>query len=290
MVDVVYVSDFFVEDVNGGAEQNDAVLLSLLKQDDRVTDVSKIYSSSLTLNTLKENEDSLFIISNFIKLPFTVKKKLEESHTYIIYEHDHKYLLTRDPTPYSDSDFVAPADELNNVSFYENALKVLCQSKFHADIARKNLPNANVVELNGNLWTHHTLDYIESICETPKTKNIAILDSPIPHKNTKGCQKYCMSKNQEYTLLGNMSHHDFLEALAEHEFFMFMPLTCETLSRILVEAKMLNCKIVSSENVGVLHEKWFWEVNSGVELISYVRDMHTNILNIVLDRVNNPTN
>ena len=63
--EIYYISDFFVEHVLGGAEINDNVLLAEVLN----AKAKRTQSHKVSLQFLKENAHSLFIISNFINLP-----------------------------------------------------------------------------------------------------------------------------------------------------------------------------------------------------------------------------
>jgi hypothetical protein len=61
-------------------------------------DVKKYHTRGLTIDHFPDKETKI-IIGNFIWLAKEVKDYITENYSYIIYEHDHKYLKTRDPIP-----------------------------------------------------------------------------------------------------------------------------------------------------------------------------------------------
>ena len=63
---IVYISDFFLEDVCGGAELNDCELLNMLSLNG--FDIQKIKSHDLKKQILDLNKDCFFIVSNFTNL------------------------------------------------------------------------------------------------------------------------------------------------------------------------------------------------------------------------------
>ena len=67
-----------------------------------------------------------FIISNFIELSPEVIEELKKSR-YVIYEHDHKYLKSRNPATYKD--FKAPPSEIVNYR-YDVDLEDLVEKDF----------------------------------------------------------------------------------------------------------------------------------------------------------------
>ena len=77
-----------------------------------------------------------FIISNFVSLSEDVKKKIQiYGERYVILEHDHKYLISRNPGLYND--YLAPKSQIINYNFYKNARRIITQSSFHKNIVNK---------------------------------------------------------------------------------------------------------------------------------------------------------
>ncbi len=155
MSSIYFVADFFAEEVLGGGELNNEEFINLARMAGFT--VSKIKSTELT----KEQINSGFVIvANFIGLSEDRKEDLKNSGNYLIYEHDHKYLTTRDPSGFKN--YIAPQEFLCNIEFYEKAKAVLCQSSLHSTIVKSNIPEANVENLSGNLWGLDTLRFISS--------------------------------------------------------------------------------------------------------------------------------
>ena len=139
-MNIIYISDFFVEQIAGGGELVDDCLIKHLTS--RGFSVSRMNSDKVSPVFLQNNKENFFIVSNFVNLSEPNKKALD-SCRYIIYEHDHKYILGRDPSPYSN--FIVPPDALCNLYFYKNAQTVICQSGLHAEVLRKNIKSDNII-------------------------------------------------------------------------------------------------------------------------------------------------
>lgn len=271
----LFVADIFLsKNFIGGGEANNEELIQLLR--DRGYKVQKILSNQLTSTFVNSSADVNYIIANFIGLSEEVKHSLQNKK-YIIYEHDHKYLRSRNPADYPD--YKAPPGEIINKSFYKNALAVCCQSEFHADIVRKNLNIGNIINLSGNLWSESALAKIESVLEVEKEDVCSVLESPIWHKNTKETTEFCKHKNWNYELVSSKDYFTFLGKLGANKRFLFLPRTPETLSRIVVEAKMMDVTVVTNKNVGATKEKWF--SLGGKELIELMRSKRQEIPQLI---------
>ena len=253
MSNFLFVADIFLsKNFIGGGEINNEELISLLKQ--RGHKVQKVVSNHLTPQFINNSTDINFIIANFIGLGEESKNALQNKK-YIIYEHDHKYLRNRNPADYPN--YKAPDNEIINKDFYKNAIAVCCQSGFHAGIVKKNLSIDNIINLGGNLWPESAFEKMESIIGTEKQNKYSVLESPIWHKNTKETEEFCKYKNWNYELVSSKDYSTFLSKLGTNKKFIFLPKTPETLSRIAVEAKMMDVTVVTNNNVGATKEEWF---------------------------------
>lgn len=273
MSKVVFVSDFFVEQILGGGELNDFECYNLLTERGFMT--HRINSHLMTTDDLEHN--SIYVISNFINLNENVKNKLAE-YKYIIYEHDHKYIKNRNPASFVD--FKAPNAMLVNIDFYKNAKAVLCQSEFHLNIVHKNTRLDNLINLSGNVWSTESLEFMRNISSIEKQNRTSILKSNIGHKNTSGAINYCISKNEQYDLISDKDYYSFLSKLGKNRKFVFFPKTPETLSRICVEARMMNMSVAVNSLIGASKEKWY--ALKGEELINHMIQKRDNIVDTII--------
>ncbi len=275
MTKYFYISDFFLEHITGGGELNDHELINMLTQDR--SEVFQLQSHLVTKDILKKNKNLNFIISNFANLQHDCKVWLLENAKYVIYEHDHKYVKTRNPANYKN--FKAPDKDIINYSFYKNALSVFVQSSFHEEIMQKNLSLENVVNLSGNLWSLETLSLINDLSKVEKKEKCSILKSNTPHKNTFGAINFCRKKNLKYEEVFSNDYAEFLKQLSRNKYFVFLPKTPETLSRVAVEARMLGCSLYANDLIGACKEPWF--KLKGSDLNNFMIEKRLEILNKV---------
>ena len=251
MTNLVYVSDALLSDIVGGGELNDNELCIELKN--KGFSVQKIRSSQILEKQI--DTDCFYIISNFIMLNSSAKDKIQNTCRYIIYEHDHKYLKNRNPAEFKN--YKAPDNMIINKNFYKNAKAVLCQSSFHEAIIKKNTGLKNLWNISGNLWSLETLKMIRQLSKSEKEDRYSIMNSKISHKNTSETRFYCEKKGYDYELISSNNYHDFLKMLSKNKNFIFLPKTPETLSRVVVEARMMGIKTITNNRVGAAHEPWF---------------------------------
>tara|TARA_R110000851_G_scaffold1564_2_gene5818 strand:+ start:258 stop:1106 length:849 start_codon:yes stop_codon:yes gene_type:complete len=269
---IIFVADFFANEVAGGGELNNQELIEILRE--RSTHVLEVKSNRLTPEFISEcSKNVKFIVANFIMLSKESKTMLENDREYIIYEHDHKYVKSRNPANYDN--FIAPKSEIINFNFYKNAKTVLCQSKFHADIVESNLKLDNIISLGGNLWSEDSLETMLSMSKADKKPTCAIMSSTNWHKNTADAIKLCKAKQWDYDIIPPSGYVEFLLRLGESEKFVFLPKTPETLSRIAVEARMMGLSVITNNMVGATKEDWF--KLKGVELINLMKERRKQI-------------
>lgn len=269
---ILFIADMFTKDINGGAESNDSVLISHLRE--RGYDVKPCYPKIAHEAIREYGPDVFYIVGNFVSLPEETKRILEHKCEYVIYEHDHKYVKTRDPSKFKD--FNIPEDQIINKSFYEKAKAVVVLSKVCKEVIEKNLGLTNVHNIGTSLWSDERLDFISDLSERPKHDGIKIayLRSLNPTKGTKAAEEYLKGQglkyDEDYTCAYSQSPERFLEILSKYEKFVFIPQVLETFCRLACEAKMLNCKLITKPNLlGFASEECF--NLSGEDLIEDIR-------------------
>lgn len=276
---IIFIADFFANEVNGGGELNNQELINIIK--DHNYNIECINSRNCSYDFIKNNKSSFFIIGNFIELHKSCLAYLQENCKYVIYEHDHKYLLSRNPADYKD--FIAPKDHIINQDFYKYSIGVLCQSSYHYKIISKNLSDINLINLSGNLWSIKTLQLLSDFSNNSKKDYCAIMESNNWHKNTKGAVEYCKIKNLSYKLIPSMKYEDFLNELSKCKKLVFFPQTPETLSRIVVESRMMGLSTITNDKIGATYEEWF--NMKGRDLINFMTNKRLEITKKVLELI-----
>jgi len=278
VIKILYISDFLLIDLIGGGELNDHELCVGLKK--RGFSVTQRRSHEVKIEEIKKT--SFYIISNFMRLSREVIEFLKDKCDYIIYEHDHKYLKTRNPALYKD--YKADKTQIVNLEFYKKAKKIFCQSSFHEAIMKLNTDLTNTHNVSGNLWSDDALEVIKILNKKAKRNRYSVLNSKTPHKNTRDTVFYCEKKGFKYDLISSLEYQNFLSLLANNDKFIFLPKTPETLSRIVVEARMMNIKTITNKRVGAAHEPWFYL--KGEQLIDYMTNKKQEITDKILEVIN----
>jgi hypothetical protein len=281
---VSFVADFFRKDILGGAESNDAALIKHLE--DQGYEVELIQSAKLRYSDLVSNL-SFFIFGNFVGLSEEVKRVFSDPQSrldYIIYEHDHKYLKSRDPSKFKD--FKAPPEQIINKEFYANARRVVVLSEVCKEVIQKNLNITNVTSIGTSLWTDKKLDLLYRLSnEKVNKKGYCVVTSNNPTKGSREASEWCSVNAPSFDYIGSQDEIVFLRQLQYREKLVFMPQVLETFCRLVAEAKMLDCKVVTKPKMlGMASEKEIWNL-SGVELNEQLRSRVHKALSVFEDLI-----
>jgi hypothetical protein len=106
------------------------------------------------------------------------------------------------------------------------------------------------------------------------------MNSLIDHKNTREACFYCEKKGYKYELISSGDYQEFLGLLSSNKKFIFLPKTPETLSRVVVEARMMNIKVITNKRV----EDWF--KLKGEKLIDYMLNKRQETTDKVIEVIN----
>ena len=272
---ITFIADFYTDAIRGGGEIVNDILIDGLHR--RGCNVTKLTSSQVSINDINALKDGVFIVANFVMLSPQAMQSLQ-TLKYIIFEHDHKYLKTRDPSSFKD--YVAPQDQIINREFYKNAMAVFCQSEVHAKVVRQNLNIDNVVNLGCSLWSDEELNVLEKYSDNKKTNDCAVLNSSNRIKGMSQAEAFCIEKNIDYQLVGSSSYEEFIKQLSSYTSLAFFSQVLESFCRLVVEARMLNCRLYTNNNNGCISEPWFRE-HTGKQLIDFARRRREDIIDTV---------
>lgn len=272
---IIFISDFFIDEVFGGAELVDAEIIKGLKS--KNIKVKKLKSINVRKDELCRN--SRYIISNFATLS-PENKEFFKNLKYSIVEHDHKYVVGRDASKFKD--YIVPFNRMVNIDFYKNADRVYCQSNIHSNIIAMNLGLDNVVNLSTSIWSSEHLDLLELHCSATKNNKTMILGSNNSIKNTAECISYCQENNIIYEVVGPLPYNELIKKMSEFKRVLAFPKVLESFNRFLVEARMLNCAIRTNDKNGCTSEEWFPKLK-GEDLINFIRSSRDIFIEKILD-------
>ena len=270
---VIFLQDFFIEDFLGGAELHDDVVIKHL---DKIGILyAKKKNSDLTAEYIHKHKDKVWFISNFSTLKPEIMGLLMRDCKYLIYEHDYKFIDTRNPINFKN--FIVPEKRKININFYNLAHKVICLSKMHREIFEKNMNLLNLENINCSMWSDQQLELFTSLLGTQKKAKFAVINSQNKIKKTKESVEFCRRKGLDFDLISSSRYEDFIGQLAQYSGLVFMTGHPEPTPRVAIEAKMLGCKFIAQKDlIGVAHEDYF--SLTGSDMIDKVRSLRDEAL------------
>jgi hypothetical protein len=261
MKEVVFVADMFLEDYVGGAElTTDAFIQSMPEG----VNVSKIHCTNLTVDFLKSNNDTHFIICNFASLRDEVKLTMCKDFDYSIVEYDYKFCKYRSMKKHEiiekkACDCVEQMHGKINSAFYGYAQRVWFMSHGQKDIflSKIEVLKEERCEVIGSAFSEDNLRFMESIKDNKKDDTYVILGSESWIKGTRQCIEYAKKNNLKFEIVKNIQYRELLNKMSRCKGLIFQPLDYDTCPRIVIEAKLLGCELKLNKYVQHKDENWF---------------------------------
>ena len=265
MRNIVIIADYFLNECMGGSEIYTNILIDKLPNNKTLCKCGDITDN--LFETWKINKTFL-LISNFKLLSEPNKKRIMNEFDYAIIDHDPQWDKKNNPALYPS--FLLPEENILHKEFYKKAKAVFVQSRLHADIIVKNLLLDNVINLGCNLWDDEKLNLLENNIGKTKTRKYGVMDSQNKNKGTPQTIDYCRRNNIMFDLIAPCNQKEFYEELAKTETLVFLPQWIETYSRVVIEARILECKVLTNKLVGCTSEPYF-ELR-GKSLLDFIKN------------------
>lgn len=273
----LFIADIFYEDgYHGGAEVCNKHLIERLRQNGHnVVTVHSFFASKDFIDGAAKNGIDVFILGNFLGMEQSALDTLQK-YLYFLYEHDFKFLTTRDPSVFDNS--IAPRECIVNFDLYKNAYKIVGQSERHCAIMAANLSLKNIVQ-GYNFWGQDEIQNLRDFKDSEKIYDAIVLDHIFHQKNTQGAIDYCINNKLSYSVVPHATEHrEYCRQLSQGRNLVFFPKVNETLSRVSIEMNCLNGELIVNNNVSYCKESW--SSLRGEELISFLEKAGEKTLKI----------
>ena len=242
------VSDFFLDEIPGGAESSDDALIKRLAKHN--INLKKIKALQVT----EVDPKAFYILSNRTSINKNASDQFCEYKNYITIEHDYQFLKHRNP--YNEGvDYVG-------IDLYKNAKMVVLQSKFqhkfYEHMYRDNNINPETYVMSTTIYTEEELRWILSLSIEPviQMDKAAVPAFAHPLKGRDFSIRFCKNNAIDYDVIPYMERDKFLKTLRRYNKIVFFPLTPETHCRFAVECRILGLQMVTL-GYGATTEPWF---------------------------------
>ena len=261
-MNVVVVSDYFANDISGGAELTlDAILR------ESPTPIFKLHSMSLTKEMAEQNSGKHWIFGNYTMVtPDVLDFFASNNLKYSIIEFDFKYCRFRAPNcHFLNTGKVCDCASTEYGKLIEKfclgAEKMFWMSAGQRDRFLKAVPSlstkTHVVQLS--CFTKENFELINQLRKPVEARKqvTAVLGGGSWIKGVPQTVSLLQHKKIPYEQIPNLGYSDFLKKLSEYKSLTFKPLDYDTCPRVVIEAKLLGLDLHLNENVLMKDDEWF---------------------------------
>lgn len=287
---IVFVSDMFADEYIGGAELSTEALIETCPYK-----FNKVKSSEVTLDLLKEGLNKFWIFTNFSQLDYNLLPSIFTNLNYSVIEYDYKFCKYRSTERHkaAEGKECDCKDQINGKlvsAFFNNAKNVFFMSEKQMEFYNNVFPELKDITKQIVLSSIFNESFFNEILNL-RSKNVVknnkyiILNSPSWIKGTQEAIRYCIQNGLEYDLIGNVSYQEMLNKFNEYYGFVYLPVGKDTCPRMVIEAKLLDCKLITNENVQHAEEEWF-TTDDTQEILEYLYSSREMFWNNVKNTMN----
>lgn len=259
---VIFVADYFVDDITGGAELTTE---ALIKKSPLPT--QKIKTSQLSLKLLEEGQDCFWVFCNYAGMDPDLIPTIVTNINYSIVEYDYKFCSFRSIERHKEEtgeDCNCHDAGIGKIvsAFMFGAKSLWFMSEKQLEIYESRFPFLKDVPSTvlSSTFSDEAFAAITALRE--KSKNMKsdqwlVLGSTSWIKGTQDAIDWCNENNKDFEVLQGLTHAECLEKLSKAQGLAFLPKGGDTCPRIVIEAKLLGCELHLNENVQHKDEEWF---------------------------------
>lgn len=261
--EIIFVSDMFIEDYVGGAELTTQALIDSCRFSYR-----KIRSRDVNANLLQKGRSAHWIFGNFSGINPELLPQITHGLKYSILEYDYKFCKFRSPEKHKVATGL-PCDCHENLhsksiaSFFLNSKTIFWMSETQSQIYKSRFPfldRENDIIL-GSVFDQDTLNYLSFLREQgkklPRDPRWIVLGSDSWVKGFENAKTWCEKNHKPHQIVWNVPYRSLLQKMSEAEGFVYLPAGGDTCPRMVIEAKLLGCKLQLNDYVQHKNEKWF---------------------------------
>ena len=259
---VIFVADLFSEDYVGGAELTSQALI-----DSSPFKILKLKCQELNLDLLKQGKDKYWIFGNFASLNAELIPTIVKNLKYSVLEYDYKFCRFRSPEKHQFETGVECdcSEQLTGKivsSFFYGAQSLYWMSEEQKSFYHQKFPflaeKDNIVL--SSVFDPKTLGTMKALREKipfSERSGWIVLGSNSWVKGFESAKNWCKENNKDFEVVWNLPYEEVIAKLASAEGFVYLPEGKDTCPRMVIEAKLLGCKLHLNEYVQHKDEEWF---------------------------------
>ena len=248
----VFVSDMFVENYVGGAELTSQALI-----DSCPHPIEKIHSKDVDLKALEAGHDKYWVFGNFSAMDSNLIPTIVANMEYSVLEYDYKFCKYRSVEKHYAAE-QKPCDCHESMhgkmisAFYQGAKSLWWMSE-----DQMNRYHRVVLSSVFDDQFFYNVKVLRDKHKNTERKAWIVLGSNSWIKGAEAAEQWCKDNSKEYEVVWNLPYSEVLEKLAAAEGFVYLPEGGDTCPRMVIEAKLLGCKLHLNDNVQHAKEIWF---------------------------------
>ena len=259
---VVFVADYFSEDLVGGAELTTEALIEASPHK-----VVKLHSRDVSMETLQQGHQLHWIFGNWAELDKKLIPTIIANMSYSILEYDYKLCKYRSPEKHQAAEN-KPCDCKDSPwgnlvgAFYYGAKSLWWMSERQQQrylAAYPILQDRQQTVLSSvfseAFWLK--LKELRITAEGSDRSGWLVLGSSSWIKGTDEAIEWCQKNEKKYEILQGMTPDEVLQKMSRAEGFVYLPKGGDTCPRVVIEAKLLGCQLHINDNVEHGNELWF---------------------------------
>jgi glycosyltransferase involved in cell wall biosynthesis len=260
--EVVIVSDFFSTELVGGAELTTAAL-----EESSPFNLIRVKSQDVTAHLLQEHHGKHWVFGNWALLDKNLLPTIIANMSYSVLEYDYKFCKYRSPEKHATAEGVQcdcheqPIGKIT-AAFYFGARTLWWMSERQQSRYLERFPllkerPGSVLSsvFSESFWTRLRELRLES--KNSQRSKWLVLGSGSWIKGTDEAIQWCKDNKKEYEVLSGISPDEVLNRMSTAEGFVYLPKGGDTCPRMVIEAKLLGCKLHLNDNVEHGAEDWF---------------------------------
>ncbi len=275
----LFVSDFFTDQVQGGAEMSLQALI-----DSCPSTHSRVNTAALSKDLFEIFKDSKWIFGNIANIDPQYLKLLQENKIdYSFVEFDYKFCKYRNPSLY---EFVEKGELCDYKEtergqlieeFVQNARTVFFMSEKQREVYFEHLPalakRANTHILS-SVFDNAFFDVLTKLRMVQnKNDKWLVQGSNSWVKGVMESANWCEENNKPHEIIGGLNYLEFLTKVNNAKGVCFLPKGMDTCPRFIIEAKLLGCELQLNEHVQHAGEDWFeGDIEDAIDYLKTRRD------------------
>ena len=258
----VFVSDFFLNEYVGGAELTSQALVDSCPEK-----IEMVKSSEVDLDLLNAGHKKYWIFSNCAGMDQELIPSIVANMEYSVLEYDYKFCRYRSIEKHKEAELKECDchEEMHGKlisAFYYGAKSLWWMSEAQQNIYFERFPflkeRQNVVL--SSVFDENFFQNIALLRDNSKDierKGWIVLGSQSWIKGADEAEAWCKENNKDYEVVWGLPYEQLLAKLSVSEGFVYLPKGGDTCPRMVIEAKLLGCKLHLNDNVQHAKEIWF---------------------------------